>query len=140
MEALRLEPGVSATIQKLVTEADTALHFGSGALKTMFATPVFVALVIEAAVKAVDPQLPEGFVTVGTGIELKHTAPTPRGLTVTVQAVLERVEGNRLFFRFRAYDEVGEIGHGTHERAVVGLQGILAHAEARREVLAGKKK
>ncbi|HHV57060.1 MAG TPA: hypothetical protein GXX50_04765 [Firmicutes bacterium] len=140
MAVLQLSPGISAVVQKRVTEADTALHFGSGALKTMFATPVLAALVIEAAVKAVDAELPEGLVTVGTGLEIRHTAPTPQGLTVTVQAVLEKVQDNRLFFRFRAYDEVGEIGHGTHQRAVVSLSGILAHAAARRERLEGEKK
>lgn len=140
MAVPQLEPGLSATVQKLVSEADTALHFGSGALKTMFATPVLAALVIEAAVKAVDPKLPEGLVTVGTAIDIQHTAPTPRGLTVTVRAELERVNDTRLFFRFEAYDEAGKIGSGTHERAVVSLTGILAHAEARRTGLTTSKK
>lgn len=135
VDTVRLTPGASATIQKLVTEADTALHFGSGALKTMFATPVLAALVIEAAVKAVDHRLPEGLVTVGTAINVEHTAPTPQGMTVTVQARLERIEDNRLFFSFVAFDEVGEIGHGSHERRIVNLAGILAHAEARRDKL-----
>ncbi|HKM39991.1 MAG TPA: hypothetical protein VJ036_06975 [bacterium] len=130
-----LQAGAAATIQKVVTEADTALHFGSGALKTMFATPVLVAVVVEAAVRAVDPKLPDGLVTVSTGFNFKHTAPTLLGLTVTVQAVLERVEGNRLFFRFRAYDEVGEIGAGSHDRAVVSRKGIIASAEKRRQQL-----
>ncbi|HHT71378.1 MAG: hypothetical protein WAO22_08775 [bacterium] len=131
----KLQPGAAATVQKVVTEADTALHFGSGALKTMFATPVLVAFVVEAAVRAVDPKLPDGFVTVSTGFNFKHTAPTLLGLTVTVQAVLEQVQDNRLFFRFKAYDEVGEIGQGTHERAVVSLKGIMKSAEKRREQL-----
>ena len=123
----KLQPGAAATVQKVVTEADTALHFGSGALKTMFATPVLVAFVVEAAVRAVDPKLPDGFVTVSTGFNFKHT--------VTVQAVLEQVQDNRLFFRFKAYDEIGEIGQGTHERAVVSLKGIMKSAEKRREQL-----
>ncbi|HHV06802.1 MAG TPA: hypothetical protein GXX69_01115 [Firmicutes bacterium] len=126
-----VQPGAAATIQKVVTEADTALHFGSGALKTMFATPVLVAFVVEAAVRAVDPELPDGLVTVGTGFNFRHTAPTLLGLTVTVQAVLEKVVDNRLWFSFKAYDEAGEIGHGTHERAVVSLKGIMAHAKQR---------
>ncbi|NLG86716.1 MAG: hypothetical protein GX489_05810 [Firmicutes bacterium] len=132
-----LQPGLSATVQKLVTEADAALHFGSGALKNLFATPVLAALVVEAAVRAVDSELPDDLVTAGVGFDLKHTAPTPIGLTVTVQATLERVEDNRLFFRFKAYDEVGEIGYGTHERAVVSQRGIIAHAEQRKERLRG---
>lgn len=132
-----LQPGLAATVQKLVTEADAALHFGSGALKNLFATPVFAALVVEAAVRAVDSKLPGDLVTAGIGFNLKHTAPTPIGLTVTVQATLERIEDNRLFFRFKAYDEVGEIGYGTHERAIVSQKGIIAHAEQRREKVKG---
>jgi predicted thioesterase len=106
----------------------------------MFATPVLAALVIEAAVKAVDHRLPEGLVTVGTAINVEHTAPTPQGMTVTVKTTLERIEDNRLFFSFIAYDEVGEIGHGSHERRIVNLTGILAHAQARREKLLGAQK
>ena len=134
---LAVQPGLAATVQKSVTAADTALHFGSGALKNLFATPVFTALVVEAAVRAVDPKLPDGLVTAGIGFDLKHIAPTPIGFTVTVQAILERVEDNHLFFRFKAYDEVGEIGYGTHERAIVGQKGIMAHAEQRREKVKG---
>ncbi|MGI6129244.1 MAG: thioesterase family protein [bacterium] len=128
-----VQPGLTATVQKLVTEADAALHFGSGALKNLFATPVFVALVVEAAVRAADPMLPDGLVTAGVGLDLRHTAPTAIGLTVTVEAVLERIEDSRLFFRFKAYDEVGEIGSGIHERVVVSLKGIMKSAERRQK-------
>ncbi len=58
--------GESFTIQKHVTEADTALNYGSGQLENLFATPSLVAMMIEASARLLDQQLPEGFITVAS--------------------------------------------------------------------------
>jgi len=60
-----LEPGLSKAIQKKITEADTAMNFGSGAIKDLLATPALAALMIEAAVQLVDPLLPDNYFTIG---------------------------------------------------------------------------
>lgn len=60
--------------------------------------------------------------TVGTHVNLSHSAATPPGLTVTVSARLERVEGRKLSFSVTAHDGVDEICRGTHERFVIDSQ------------------
>lgn len=120
-----VNPGLSGTVQKTVTEEDTALHYGSGALKTLLATPILAALMIEAAVKAVDPTLPEGFITIGKTLKITHDEPTCQGMTVTVNARLIKVDGNRLVFEIVAYDEIGQISRGYHERYIVSHKKFL---------------
>lgn len=138
IEIPKFKPGLTETVQKLITEKDTALHFGSGALKTLLATPVLAALMIEAAAKMIDPRLPEGLITIGKSINITHEKPTPAGMTVTVKAELKEIDGNRLLFQLKAYDELGEIGHGIHERYIVSHSGILKSAEDRKKLLESK--
>ncbi len=83
--------GLTGIVQKCIEEKDTALLIGSGALKTLLATPALIAMMIEASVKAVDPLLLEGFITVGKTINVTHEKPTCQGMTVTVKSVLKAV-------------------------------------------------
>ena len=76
-------------------------------------------LMEEAALNAVEGHLPPGFQTVGTRLDISHTAATPVGLHVRAGAELTRVEGRRLTFRVWADDEAERIGEGMHERIVV---------------------
>jgi fluoroacetyl-CoA thioesterase len=75
-----------------------------------------------ASVAAVAASLAPGQSTVGTRVDVAHLAPTPVGMSVAVEAVLEEVDGRRLVFSVRARDEVGEVGRGTHERFIVDLE------------------
>ncbi|HHT03901.1 MAG TPA: thioesterase family protein [Bacteroidales bacterium] len=102
----------------LVTEKNTAKAYGSG-LIDVFATPAMVALMEETAHTSVQDFLPEGMVSVGTEINVKHIKATPLGMKVICHSVLERVEGKRLFFTIEALDEVSKIGEATHTRYIV---------------------
>ena len=111
--------GISQTIQKEITEKDTALYFGSGSIEDFLATPVLSALMIEAAVSAVDPLLPDGYITIGRFLSIEHLEPTTKGMTVTVKAEISEIDNNRINFTIMAYDELGIIGKGIHERYIV---------------------
>ena len=113
-----LHPGLTGTAEILVGTRDTAPHVGSGKVKVL-ATPVMVSLMEEASLNAVEGLLPAGHQTVGTRLEITHTAATPVGLRVTATAEVTRVEGRRVTFRVWADDEKERIGEGTHERIVV---------------------
>ena len=120
----KLEAGMSAQIEKIVTESDTAVSFGSGGVR-VFATPMMVALMENAALKAVDPKLGEGFATVGLSLNVRHIAATPVGMKVYAKAELLNIEGRKLSFRVEAYDEQEIIGEGTHERYIIELSKFL---------------
>ena len=125
-----LQPGLIGTTEIVVGTRDTAPHIGSGKIKVL-ATPVMVSLMEEAALNAVEGLLPPGHQTVGTRLDISHTAATPVGLRVTARAELTRVDGRRLTFRVWADDERERIGEGTHERIVVDVSRFDVRAQAK---------
>ncbi len=119
-----LRPGLAATIQLTVTDADTAIAFRSGEVPVL-ATPRIIALVEEAAVAAVHPSLDEGCSTVGVRVQIEHISPTPVGGVVTAEAHLDKVEGRRLIFHVSARDERGLIAAGKVTRVAVEVERFM---------------
>jgi len=124
---LNLSVGMAGEKSEVVTNENTAIKYGSGAV-AVYATPAMIGLMEGAAVKAVDPHLPEGMSSVGTELKVKHTAATPVGLAVRATAELTEIDGKRLVFSVKAFDEREQIGEGTHERYIVGIQRFLEKA------------
>ena len=81
--------------------------------------------------EAVEALVPEGWTTVGISLHVAHTAATPVGLTVRAEAEVTAVEGRKIIFTVRAYDDQGEIGVGSHERFAVAKEKFLAKAAAK---------
>jgi predicted thioesterase len=113
-----LAPGLTATVELLVGENDTAAVFSSGAVAVL-ATPRLIGLLEQAAFLAVQPALAEGQTTVGTRVDVRHLAATPVGMRVTASAELEEIDARMLRFRVRAYDTRELVMEGTHERAII---------------------
>ena len=128
---MSLTVGSKGRAEALVTEANTAAAVGSG-LVPVFATPYMVALMENAAVNAVQAGLEAGQGTVGTKLEVTHDAATPVGMKVWAEAELTAVDGKKLTFTVRAFDEAGPIGGGTHERFIITVDRFLAKAEAKK--------
>ncbi len=125
------ETGIHGEQSVAVTNENTAKTMGSGTLD-VFATPALVALAEKTCWMSVAPALAEGDGTVGTKLELEHTAPTPVGMTVTCESELVAVEGRKLVFKVSLHDEKGPVGGGTHERFVINNAKFAAKAEAKR--------
>ncbi len=120
-----LEPGLSFTSELEVTHYKLAQYVGSGDLPVL-STPSMMALMENAAMKAVAPCLPEGSTTVGSQISSTHLRPTAQGHSVTATATLTAVDGRRLDFTLEARDEDGNLlGEGTHTRYIVDRQRFL---------------
>ena len=122
----------SKTVKKeyTVTEAMLAEKVGSGSLPVL-ATPVLAALFEGAAAEIAQGYLPEGITTVGTEITVHHTAPTPCGAKITVEAELTEQTERMFRFNLRACDEAGQIADGSHERASVKAERFVQKAQAR---------
>ena len=90
------------------------------AMPEVFATGFLVGLLEWACIQLVNPHLdwPDEQ-TLGTYVDVSHTAATPLGLTVTVTARLLEVQGRRLSFAVEAHDGVDVISRGNHQRAVI---------------------
>jgi predicted thioesterase len=117
--------GVAGHAATVVGSDNTAVSVGSGALP-VFATPMMAALMEQAAVAAVQPFMPLGKTTMGTGLNIRHLAATPVGHNVQAEAVVVAVEGRRIEFKVTVFDEREKIGEGSHERFVVDAENFLA--------------
>lgn len=125
------EVGTKGCCTVAVQQSNTAAAMGSGTLP-VFATPALVALAEQTCWQSIAAQLEPGSTTVGTRMELNHTAATPLGMTVTCESELLAAEGRKLTFRVCARDEAGMVGEGIHERFVVYAEKFLAKAEAKK--------
>lgn len=115
-----LNVGMTAEVEKVVGEKDTAASFGSGAV-LVFATPMMVGLMENAALNTVDSHLPENYSTVGIHLDVKHMAATPVGMKVRATAELIEIDGKKLKFKIEAYDEKDKIGEGYHSRYIINV-------------------
>mgnify|MGYP006292830839 CR=1 FL=1 len=113
--------GLIGEVEMTVTEDDTAERWGSG----------LVAILENAAVKALNGHLPSGQTSVGGRMDVRHLAPTPVGMDVRARGELVEASGHRLVFRVEAWDEVEKIGEATHERFAVDEERFIAEAEAK---------
>ena len=126
-----LETGIQGRAEIVVNEQNTAASMGSGNLE-VFATPWMIALMEEASQRSVAPFLEEGQSTVGTRLCVSHDAATPLGMKVWAESLLTEIDGRRLVFEVRAFDECGLIGQGTHERFIIRQQRFLEKVEAKK--------
>ena len=114
---MSIEIGLKGRAETIVTTENTATAIGSG-LVPVFATPHMVALMENAAYTSLTPHLNEGEGSVGTHLDVAHSAATPVGMKVWAESVVTCVEGRKVTFQVRAFDERVEIGSRSEERRV----------------------
>jgi fluoroacetyl-CoA thioesterase len=110
--------GTKGSHARTVATADLASQIDAS-LAAVLSTPTMVAMMEQAAMEAIKPFLDAGESSVGMSIDVSHTAATPPGHRARAEAELTKVEGRRLEFAVRAFDDVEQIGFGIHRRAVI---------------------
>lgn len=120
-----MEIGAKFKVTIRVTENDTAKAHGSGTLDVL-ATPRMIALMEESAYKCIDKYLENGQSSVGTYLEIKHLSATPVGMEVYAESEIIEIDGRRVVFSVKAYDEKGLIGEGKHERFIILSERFLS--------------
>src|SRR5579875_253659 len=123
--------GAKGVFTLRVTPAHLANQFKDAALPPVFATPMMVAAMENAALNAVRDYLDTGESAVGTQVNIRHLAATPAGQHVTAEAEVTKVDGRPIEFKVSARDEAEEIGVGTHERVVVDLSRLAKRLETK---------
>ena len=90
-----------------------------------------IALVERTCNESVLPCLEEGQGTVGTLVNVTHTAATPMGMRVWCESELVEVDRRRLVFKVKAFDECGVIGEGVHERFIIDMAKFTAKVQGK---------
>lgn len=117
---LRVPIGTWAEIRETVTEARTVGAHHPG-WPMVYGTPMMIELMELAAARAIQPWVPEGWISVGAGVDIRHLAPTPVGMMVAARAEVVAVDDRTVTFRVDARDAVEAIGEGTHVRSPVEM-------------------
>jgi fluoroacetyl-CoA thioesterase len=113
-----LAVGITHEMTVPVTTERTAKHLDfEGA--SVFSTPSMVWLIEHAAQVLAQMHLPPGQTTVGAEIFVRHLAPTPLGMNVTVRVRIEAIDGRRITFSAGVFDETEKIGEGRHVRVII---------------------
>jgi predicted thioesterase len=95
-------------------------------LPPVYSTPNMILFMEVACTELLKRFLPEGWVSVGAGVDIRHLAATPVGFTVTVTATVSEVSKSLVTFEVEAHDGVEAIGRGRHTRAPIETARFLA--------------
>jgi fluoroacetyl-CoA thioesterase len=125
--AVELQPGLAATIERVVSESDTSAAAGTSDV-AMLATPSIILFAEQATWAALEGRLDQGTSAVEHRVEISHLAPTPVGAKIRAEAVLETIEGRRLVFRVSVSDERGLVAAGRFTRVIVSKEKFLERA------------
>ena len=129
-----LQPGLTGEFEFVVPPSKTVPHLYPEALEfqampEVFATGFMVGLIEWTCIQALKPHLDWPHEqSVGTHVDLSHTAATPPGFTVTVKVRLVEKDGTKLKFAVEAHDGIASICPGTHERFVINAAKFNAKA------------
>ncbi len=113
-----------------MTEAMVANFDELGMVHPVYATWMLAKHMEEASRKVILPFLEADEDAVGQAIDVVHLAPTPVGSRVRVRAVLDRVEGRRIYCTLEAHNERERIGEGHN------IQVALSRAQLRAKLRA----
>src|SRR5260370_39534097 len=95
----------------------TVRHFVAP-MPQVYATPMMILHMEMAAGSAIAARLPEGFVSVGMDVKVRHLAATPAGRAVRAIARVIRIDPKSVVFEVEAWDGDRKIGARTHRRGI----------------------
>jgi fluoroacetyl-CoA thioesterase len=127
------ESGAKATVDLVVRDLDCAdaLNLGNDPrdqFPQVFATTRMIALMELASSRLLQPLLHEGEMSVGAHVDVSHTAATPIGARVIATATYCGRDAKLFVFDVIAHDPAGEIGRGTHKRAIISKNRLVSGA------------
>ncbi|MCD0420155.1 hypothetical protein LOC51_23305 [Rubrivivax sp. JA1024] len=110
--------GMSAERLTAVTQDITVQHFVPY-MPAVFATPLMILEMEMASGEAIMPKLPDGWITVGSEVDIRHLAPAFVGQTVRTTATVSAVERRVIRFEVASFVGTRKIGDGRHARGLV---------------------
>jgi len=130
--AVELEVGVRGYEELVVSEKDLASFTGNVGVDVL--STHRVALLMELAARnAIVGRIPEGKITLGTRIDIRHLAAAPVGVKVCAEAELTAIQGRRLLFHVAAFDPVEKLAEGENEQMIVSLEAFKTRVRQKTE-------
>jgi len=127
-------PNTTASAELVVSDGDLATTLTistEDAFPAVFATSRMIALMEVASARLLLPFVGPGELSVGTRVDVVHSAATPPGVTVSATARYLGRDGKLFVFEVVANDDGGEIGRGKHWRAIISSERLVSGAALR---------
>src|SRR3954452_18510151 len=112
--------GMSAERMLVVPPERTVRHFLAH-MPAVYATPMMILEMEMASGDAIARVLPQGWVTVGTEVDIRHLAATSVGATVRTTSKVIAVERRVIRFEVEAFEGTRKLGEGRHARGLVNV-------------------
>ncbi len=112
--------GLGAERLLTVTPELTVKHFVPS-MPAVYGTPLMILEMELTSGDAIAAHLPDGFVTVGTEVDIRHLAATAVGRIVRTTAKVVAVERKVIRFEVEAFEGDRKIGDGRHARGFVDM-------------------
>jgi predicted thioesterase len=112
--------GMSAERTLVVPPERTVGHFVPS-MPMVYATPMMILDMEMASADAISKYMPEGWITLGTEVDVRHLAATGVGATVRTTSRVIAVERRVIRFEVEAFDSDRRIGEGRHARGFVNV-------------------
>jgi fluoroacetyl-CoA thioesterase len=126
----KIPVGATATQEIEVTREMTVAHFHEH-MPEVYGTPIMIYHLEVTAEAAIRDYLPEGWITLGVVVNVKHLAATPVGAKVTTRAEVIEVGDHTIKFAVEAHDGFEKIGEGIHVRAPVEMERFLRKVQTK---------
>jgi len=119
-----LAVGMTREITIKTEKEHTAKYFYEN-LPDVFATPFLAGFMERVSAELINEHISAEEQSVGTAMDLKHTAATPLGMDVMIKTEVTAIDGAKLCFKLEAWDETEKIGEATHERFIIKPEKFL---------------
>jgi fluoroacetyl-CoA thioesterase len=114
---------IGANREETVTVDDeNAITFLGPHGPRVLSTPHMIGFMERACRNLILTMLDPGYDTVGTHVNVSHSAAAPMGSDVTFRAELMAVNDRRVEFRVQACRGETIVGEGTHQRAIIDVR------------------
>ncbi|MHA1126149.1 MAG: thioesterase family protein [Candidatus Heimdallarchaeota archaeon] len=115
----------TGTKKFIVEEHQIADFLGSGKVSVL-SSPSMILMMEQTAMLFAQEYLPEGWITVGTRVDVSHLRASKVGAEITVNAKLIEFEKKHMIFEVEAIDGEHKIGEGKHERHIVNKEKFIS--------------
>ncbi|MEI8018101.1 MAG: enoyl-CoA hydratase-related protein [Schlesneria sp.] len=133
-----LKVGTTGALE-LTVGGSEVIHLGASQPVSVivFCTPSMINLMEHAAREALRPFLDDSEESVGANVVVEHLAATPINAVVRAEARVTGIEGRLVDFEIAAFDQLEQIGRGTHRRAIIQVERLVTKLTEKNSKLNG---
>ena len=132
---MNIEITKGLNLVRTITVDETRVIKFMGEDLEVYETPSMIADIEYACRDLLFSNLPDGFDSVGTIVDIQHLAATPKQEEVSISVTIEEVDGRRVLFDCKVNDKMELVGSGRHERFIVEVERHRQRLKKKRDAL-----